>query len=201
MIGRSDIRVWKLGAQRFDLRDPYYLAVSLSWPLFILLMVGIWLVINLGFATLYSLSPGDVANTASGSFGDLFFFSLETLATVGYGVMAPATLYAHVVSSAEIITGTGYTALMTGLLFVRFSRPKAKILHADDAVISQRNGTPTLMSRMANGRMSHMTNANARLFALLAESSQQIGLSVASMICACCSRICWSSSCYGRWCT
>jgi inward rectifier potassium channel len=175
-IGRSDFRVWKLGVQRFDLRDPYHLAVSLPWPGFILAMVAVWLVINLVFATLYAMSPGDVANTVPGSFSDVFFFSVETLATVGYGVMAPATLYGHIVSAAEIVTGTAFTAIVTGLLFVRFSRPKAKILYADDAVITRRNGTPTLMLRLANGRMSHMTSANVRLFVLLAERTPESGL-------------------------
>jgi hypothetical protein len=75
------------GVQRFDL----HLAVSLSWLGFIRTMVLAWLVINLSFATLYAISPGDVANAMPGSFSDVFFFSVETLATVGYGVMAPTT--------------------------------------------------------------------------------------------------------------
>ena len=172
-IGRADIRLWKLGASRFDFHDPYHLAVSLSWPSFVVAMVGCWLVINLVFALLYVASPGDVANARPGSFLDVFFFSVETLATVGYGVMAPSTLYSHIVSSAEIVTGTAFTAIVTGLLFVRFSRPKAKILYADNAVVTTRNGTPTLMLRLANGRMSVMTSANVRLFVGRAERTTE----------------------------
>ena len=138
-------------------------------------MVGVWLTINLAFALLYVLSPGDVANATPGSFSDAFFFSVETLATVGYGVMAPASLYGHIVSAVEIVTGTAFTAIVTGLLFVRFSRPKAKILYADDAVVSMRNGKPTLMLRIANGRQSLMTGATVRLFVLLAERTQEGG--------------------------
>jgi inward rectifier potassium channel len=172
-IGPGELGLWRLGAPRFDLRDPYHVAVSLAWPVFILAMIGCWLVINLIFALLYVLSPGDIVNTRPGSFSDVFFFSIETLATVGYGVMAPATLYGHIVSAAEIVTGTAFTAIVTGLLFVRFSRPKAKFLFADDAVITTRNGQPTLMFRMANGRRSIMTGANARLFVLLAEHTAE----------------------------
>jgi inward rectifier potassium channel len=172
-IGRPEFGLSNLGVRRFDLTDPYHLAVSLSWPAFVAAMVACWLAINLAFAWLYALSPGDVANARADSFSDAFFFSIETLATVGYGVMAPATLYGHIVSAAEIVTGTAFTAIVTGLLFVRFARPKAKFIFSDDAVISTRNGLPTLMLRLANGRMSLMTSANVRLFVLLAESTSE----------------------------
>jgi inward rectifier potassium channel len=172
-IGREEFGLWKLGVPRFDLRDPYHLAVSLSWPGFVIAMIVCWLAINLGFALLYVLIPGDIANARPASFGDAFFFSVETLATVGYGVMAPATLYGHIVSAAEIVTGTAFTAIVTGLLFVRFSRPKAKIIYADDAVVTTHNGKPTLMLRFANGRMSIMSNASVRLFVLLAEDTTE----------------------------
>ena len=165
--------MWGLGIRRFDFRDPYHVTVSLSWPSFILAMVACWLTINLIFALLYVLSPGDVVNARPGSFSDVFFFSIETLATVGYGVMAPATLYGHIVSAAEIVTGTAFTAIVTGLLFVRFSRAKAKILYSDNPVITTRNGRPTLMLRFANGRLSIMTSANVRMFVLLQERTAE----------------------------
>jgi inward rectifier potassium channel len=166
-VGREEYGLWKLGAQRFDLRDPYHMAVSLSWPSFAVAMLACWLVINLVFALLYWLRAGDVTNAAPGSFADVFFFSVETLATVGYGVMAPATLFGHIVSAAEIVSGMAFTAIFTGLLFVRFSRPKAKIVYAEDAVVARHNKRPTLMLRVVNGRVTIMSNASARLFALL----------------------------------
>jgi inward rectifier potassium channel len=172
-VWQEDLGLWKLGVDRFDLRDPYHLAVSMPWPLFVVVMLGCWLTINVIFAVLYDLKPGDVTNTAPGSFSDLFFFSTETLATVGYGVMAPATLYGHVVSAVEIVTGMAFTAIVTGLLFVRFSRPTAKIICADDAVVTAHNGRPTLMLRIVNGRVTIMSNANVRLFVLLAERTQE----------------------------
>ena len=168
-IGRAEFGLSKLGAPRFDVRDPYHLAVSLPWPGFVLAMLGGWLAINVLFAGLYVLSPGSVANAAAGSFGDALFFSIETLATVGYGVMAPATLYGHVVSAVEIVTGMAFTAIITGLLFVRFSRARAKIIAADDAVVSLQNGKPTLMLRIVNGRVTMMSSASVRLFMLVAD--------------------------------
>ncbi len=161
----------KRGAARYDLTDPYHLAVGLSWPGFALLFVGLVLGINTLFAVLYSLQPGSVANAREGAFTDLFFFSLETLATVGYGAMSPATLYGHILSAIEIITGMAFVGIMTGLTFVRFARPKGKILFADKAVVATHNGYPTLMLRIANGRMVTLTDANARLSALLQEES------------------------------
>jgi inward rectifier potassium channel len=172
-IGRAEFGLSKLGASRFDLRDPYHLAVSLSWPGFAVAMLSCWLVINLAFALLYWLRPGDVANAAPDSFADVFFFSIETLATVGYGVMAPATLYGHIVSAAEIVTGMTFTAIFTGLLFVRFSRPKAKIVYAEDAVVTMHNGRPTLMLRIVNGRVTMMSNASVRLFVLLGARTKE----------------------------
>jgi inward rectifier potassium channel len=172
-IGRPEYGLAKLGVARFDLRDPYHLAVRLSWPAFTAAMLGLWLAINLGFAGLYVLGPGDIANARPGSFADAFFFSIETLATVGYGVMAPVTPYGHVISATEIVFGMAFTAIFTGLLFVRFSRPKAKILYSEDAVITTHNGRPALMLRLANGRLTMMNNAEARLFVLLAERTAE----------------------------
>ncbi|MEA2777956.1 MAG: inward rectifier potassium channel [Acetobacteraceae bacterium] len=172
-IGRPEFGLSNLGARRFDLSDPYYLALSLPWPAFIVTIMACWLAVNLGFALLYVLGPGDLTNARPGSFGDAFFFSIETLATVGYGVMAPATLYGHIVSALEIVTGMAFTAIVTGLLFVRFARPKANFIFSNEAVVTTRNGQPALMLRVANGRTSVMSAANARLFLLMAENTPE----------------------------
>src|SRR5258708_7582069 len=91
------------GAARYDLRDPYRIAVTLSWPRFFLALLAIDLAINIVFALLYLADPGSIANARSGIFADAFFFSIETLATVGYGVMPPADLYGHAAPSVEIL--------------------------------------------------------------------------------------------------
>src|SRR6201988_190138 len=142
----------KLNAKSFDLRDTYHLIQTLSWPGFAGLVFGIYLLINLVFAALYLLDARAVAEMSPGSFSDAFFFSVETLATVGYGHMYPDTFYGHCVTTVEIVVGMFGMAVITGLIFIRFSRPSARILFSKCAVISPFNGVPTLMLRVANQR-------------------------------------------------
>jgi Ion channel len=162
-VGAGGVELVKRGASRYDFSDPYHIAIELSWKEFAFAFAGLELGINVVFALLYLASPGCVANMRPGSFSDAFFFSLETLATVGYGAMAPATLYGHAVSAIEIVCGMVFTAIMTGLLFVRFSKPRPRILYADQAVVTSHNCSPTLMVRIANGRMTLLTHAMMRL--------------------------------------
>src|SRR5258707_7376650 len=108
-LGSYEFR--KKGISRFDLRDPYHLAVALTWPQFLAALLGLYLVVNLVFATLFWLVPGSVANARPGSFADAFFFSIETAATVGYGEMYPATLYVRVVAAMAIPCGLAFTAI------------------------------------------------------------------------------------------
>jgi inward rectifier potassium channel len=163
----------KVGVARYDWRDPYHFALTLSWPAFAgAALTGI-LLINTVFALLYLAVPGAVQNMRHGDVFMAFFFSVETLATVGYGEMAPNGLYGHTVAAGEIVLGMAFTAVMTGLVFVRFSRPKAKFLFADHLVIASHNGRRTLMLRMANARLSTMTSARASLGLVLREVTQE----------------------------
>jgi len=98
-----------------------------------------------------------------GSFSEAFFFSVQTLATVGYGHMYPQTLYGDVVSTVEITCGLFSLAVMTGLIFVRFSRPRARIVFSKSLVIAPLNGQPTLMARVANLRHYNMVEAQFRI--------------------------------------
>jgi inward rectifier potassium channel len=173
LVGAGGVELVKRGASRYDFSDPYHIAIELTWKEFALAFAGLELGINVVFALLYLASPGCVANLRPGSFSDAFFFSIETLATVGYGTMAPATLYGHAVSAIEIVCGMVFTAIMTGLLFVRFSKPKPKILFADQAVVTSHNGSPALMVRIANGRMTLLTNATVQLGVVLLEESAE----------------------------
>ncbi len=163
----------KKGLRAFDPHDPYYFAVSLGWRKFGLLFVVAELAINAVFAGLYCLQPGSIANQGHSGFLGAFFFSLETLATVGYGEMYPATTYAHVVSAIEILVGLLFTAIMTGLLFVRFSKPKAKVQYATRAVIAPHNGVPTLMLRIGNARNTLLHDVNVSLHALARTTSTE----------------------------
>jgi len=163
----------KKGIARFDWRDPYHIAVTLSWPAFIVGAFTVLITINAVFAVLYALRPGAVENLNAGDVLRAFFFSLETLATVGYGEMAPNSIYGHSVAAAEIVLGMSFTAIFTGLLFVRFSKPKAMILFADKAVVAHYNGKPTLMVRIANGRLTMLTHATARVTLIVIEITSE----------------------------
>lgn len=170
-VGAFEVR--RRGIARFDWRDPYHGALTVRWTLFLTGLFCLYLAINLVFAVLYLVRPGSIANAAAGSYADAFFFSIETLATVGYGAMSPATLYGHVISTIEIFCGLAFTALATGMTFVRFSRPRGKFLFADNAVIGPMNGRPTLMIRVAQGRKEPLADARATLSALIAEQTQE----------------------------
>ena len=153
----------KKGVSRFDLRDPYRLAVTLTWPQFLAALLALYLAVNVVFATLFWLVPGSVANARPHSFADAYFFSIETAATVGYGEMYPATAYGRVVAATEIPCGLAFTAILTGLTFVRFSRPRAKLVFAASPVVAMHNGKPTLMVRIGNGRAAVLTDGTATL--------------------------------------
>jgi len=163
----------KKGVSRFDLRDPYHLAVALTWPQFLAALLALYLSVNVVFTILFWLVPGSVANARPDSFSDAFFFSIETLATVGYGKMYPASLYGHMVASIEIVCGLAFTAVLTGLTFVRFSRPRAKLIFAANPVVAMHNGKPTLMVRIGNGRAAVLADARAQLNVLLTETTTE----------------------------
>lgn len=163
----------KTGVEAFDWRDPYHLAVTITWPVFTGLAFGGLLVVNTVFALLYVLKAGAVQNLPPGDLARAFFFSLETFATVGYGEMAPQSLYGHAIAGVEIVVGMAWIAIFTGLLFVRFSRAQSKILFADRIVVAPHNGMPTLMIRIANGRMTMLSHASARLAILIEERSSE----------------------------
>ena len=163
----------KKGVSRFDLRDPYHLAIALTWPQFLTTLLALYLAVTVVFAALFWLVPGSVANARPDSFADVVFFSIETLATVGYGEMYPATLYGHVVASIEIVCGLAFTAILTGLTFVRFSRPRANLVFAANPVVAMHKEKPTLMIRVGNGRVTMLTDAGAKVNVMLSETTAQ----------------------------
>lgn len=171
--GPEPFEMHTIGASRFDSSDPYHAALTVRWPVFLGLIAGAYLFAASIFASLYWLVPGSVANVRSGHVEDLFFFSIETLATVGYGDMHPATTYGHQIAALEILVGVAFTAILTGLIFVRFSRPQAKIVYADNLVVTPFNGCRTLMIRIGNGRTNILSDANVRLSVLMREVTHE----------------------------
>ena len=172
-LSLGELKLAKIGAERFDFSDPYHLALTVSWGWFLAGVGLLYGAINLIFATAYFLKPGSITNAHPGSLLDPFFFSIETFATVGYGEMYPADAYSHWVAGLEIVVGMAFTAIVTGLIFVRFSKPRAKILYAEQPAVSVHDGHPTLMIRFANGRMNVLSDASIRLSALIRSVSAE----------------------------
>ncbi|HJU19405.1 MAG TPA: ion channel [Stellaceae bacterium] len=148
-----------LGLRRALLGDLYHRLLRLSWPAFLFALSTLYVGANVVFALLYLLDRGDIGNARAGDFADALFFSVQTMATIGYGRMFPATLYANLIVTVETIFGLMLLALATGLTFARFSRPTARVMFSRVAVVMPRNGVPTLMLRLANERRNQILEA------------------------------------------
>jgi inward rectifier potassium channel len=149
--------------------DLFHNSMRVSWPVFFAGFAVYFLIMNLVFATLFHLGGDCIANARADSFLDKFFFSVETLATVGYGDMHPANAYAHVIVTLEIFTGLSTLAVFTGLIFARFSRPRARVIFAEALALGPHQGQPMLMARLANARHSTVTEAEADLWFIFME--------------------------------
>jgi inward rectifier potassium channel len=154
-------------------QDLYHRALTMKWPVFFASLAGLFLVLNTVFASLYMLGTAPIANQYPHGFGGAFFFSVETLATVGYGDMHPQSVYGHLVATLEIFVGMSGIALATGLVFARFSRPRAQIIFARYAVVHPVEGRTTLMVRTANARQNVIAEARARLRLMRIETTSE----------------------------
>src|SRR5713226_9025522 len=141
-----------IGLSRPWFGDLYHFMLRISWCSFLLGGVAPYIVANAGFALLYLLQPGAIANARPGSFADAFFFSVQTIATIGYGQLVPATLYANLIVTLETASGLMFLAIATGLVFARFSRPTARLLFSRVPVSGAHTSQPTLALRFANQR-------------------------------------------------
>jgi len=132
--------------------DAYHALLTTPWPLLIAELALGFAAANVLFACAYLLLGNGIANARPGSFADAFFFSVQTMATIGYGSMAPQTLAANVVVAVEAFTGVLGFAMLTGLTFAKFAHPTARVLFSQLAVVTARDGVQSLMFRMANER-------------------------------------------------
>jgi inward rectifier potassium channel len=153
--------------------DLYHRSMTVYWPVFFGSAAAIFVALNAVFGFLYSLGHEPIANAAENGPLAYFYFSIETLATVGYGDMHPQTNYGHLIATIEIFTGMSFLAVMTGLIFARFSRPRARFVFAKEAVITRHEGRPTLMIRLANARHNTVSRASARLWIIRAERTKE----------------------------
>ncbi len=143
--------------------DLYYALMEIRWPAFFALVSAAFVLVNLLFGLLYAALPGAIANMTPGSIADGFFFSVETLGTVGYGNMAPATRLGHSIAATEILLGLFFSATMTGLIFARFARPRDSVLFSRVAVISEVGDQLMLMVRLASIRARPLADVSAQM--------------------------------------
>ena len=163
VIKLGDREIVTKGISRPIFQDLYHYCMTVTWPRLFASIALYFLVFDVLFGWLYYLVPGCIANVNPPGFIGSFFFSVETLATVGYGDMHPQTYYGHLISMIEIFVGVMTLALITGLMFSRFSRPTARFIFANNAVIFPMNGKMTLMLRAANARQNIIQEASAHL--------------------------------------
>ena len=161
-LGQREIETLGLN-QRFW-SDLYHRSMTVHWPVFFGSAAALFVALNAVFGFLYSLGHEPIANAAGNGPLAYFYFSVETLATVGYGDMHPQSNYGHLIATIEIFTGMCFLAVMTGLIFARFSRPRARFMFANNAVITRHEGRRTLIIRMANARHNTISRANAQLW-------------------------------------
>jgi inward rectifier potassium channel len=135
-------------------REPYLLLLEASWPQFLLLVTLAYVLIHLLFALLYLLDPGGIGGVSATMALPLqaFFFSVETMATIGYGVVYPLSHWVHVVMTLEALAGLLLVALITGLAFARFSRMPHCIRFEETVQVRQVEGQPALLISLENQR-------------------------------------------------
>ena len=144
------------------LEDLYHYLLTASWPMLILLITGFFILANVLFAIGYYWDggvEGTHPSSFAGSFADMFFFSVQTMATIGYGQLHPVTLFSNILVSIEALFGLLGLAMMTGLTFSKFSRPTARVRFSRYAVIGPRDGKTSLLIRMANMRANRIVEA------------------------------------------
>lgn len=174
MSGRSSYQIIKLGASKHWWRDIYYLVLRSRWWSFFLLIFTTYIVINLLFATLYYYSPDSLVDNAHESFMTCFLFSVQTMSTVGYGFLRPSSSLGHMLMVVECILGVIFVAMITGITFAKFSRPRAKMLFSKSLLKTVFGGEEVLMFRVGNIRANRVLGAKIGLTAVIKNHQSQM---------------------------
>ncbi|MGZ3460351.1 MAG: ion channel [Archangium sp.] len=168
----ADYQIKTIGHRPTPLRDFYHALLQMPWAGMFAIISGLYLLVNAAFALAFLLTGG-IAHAAPGSFVDAFFFSVQTMGTIGYGAMYPQTQAANTLVVAESIVGLLITAVCTGLVFAKFSLSRARVQFSRNVVISPLNGVPTLMFRLGNERGNQIVNAEFRVVLVRTERTAE----------------------------
>ncbi|HET9626190.1 MAG TPA: ion channel [Kofleriaceae bacterium] len=142
--------------------DAYHFLRTATWTRITLLFAGVFLVVNLVFAVVLWAGQAEITNAHG--FADDYWFSVQTLATIGYGYLAPADTFANAVVTVESFVGIALTAMITGVVFARFSTPSARVIFSKQLIIGAHDGKRTLMFRMANARSTAIVEATCHVY-------------------------------------
>lgn len=159
----GSVNIVRLGLKASLGQDLYHFLIKARWPVFLFLICMSFITINFIFASIYLWCGDCIEHARSGSLFDAFFFSVETMSTIGYGSLSPQGFLGHVIMTAEAIFGILFTAVTTGLVFTKFSNISARVLFSDVIVIGPHNSKKHLMLRMANERSTQIIEASAHL--------------------------------------
>lgn len=163
MSKQTDQNIFQVGIKKNPLKDLYHFLLNTSWPKLIGLITICYVISNALFAWIYLLAGDIIENAHPHSFSDAFFFSVQTMATIGYGKMLPKTLFANILVSFEALIGLLGVTMATGLMFAKFSKPTARVIFSKVAVVTLHNGIPCLMFRMGNERGNQIAEATLRV--------------------------------------
>jgi inward rectifier potassium channel len=155
--------IQRRGVKRVSLAaDAYHLLRTTTWSRILTLFFALFVVSNLVFAAIYYLVGAGVTNVHG--FMDYTWFSVQTMATIGYGYLAPNDHAANALVAIETFYSIIFTAIVTGVFFARFSTPSARVLFSKVALITNYDGKRVLMFRMANERTTAIVEATVRLY-------------------------------------
>jgi inward rectifier potassium channel len=153
--------------------DLYHVLIRMEWINFIIVITCGYLITNALFALAYLCGGNGIENAKPGSFFDAFFFSVQTMASIGYGAMYPKTYYANFLVTIEALLGLLGLAMATGLMFARISLPKARVIFTNVAVITPYDGIQSLIFRVANERQNWILEAQIRVTLVRTEISKE----------------------------
>ncbi len=172
IIGPDGLPYLRRNVREALLGDLYYHLAAIRWPMLVVLLGVAFLVVNLLFASGYFLDHG-LKSSGDTDFTEAFLFSIQTMATIGSLTAVPTTLLANVMFTVETLARLVLFALVAGLTFARFSRPKALIRFSRHAVVADRDGMPCLMFRMANVRRDHILEAEIRVTFIRSDTTRE----------------------------
>lgn len=166
VINSRSFNVHTKGLHNSLISDFYYRVMLATWPQFFIGAILVYLCINAGFALIYFIGGDMILNARPNSFIDAYIFSFQTSTTIGYGYLLPINGLTHAIVMVDVFSGLLFVAVLTGLVFARFAKPRASVLFSQQVLITQHCGKTTLLVRLANGR-KRSTIVNCRVSAVL----------------------------------